>query len=409
MEEGQDVSEFLEESVFRAASFRRALAAPKMSLPSGFFEILRAARYAISLRLLSIQLLAFAPGYLLYLIFTYASLLLSGRSLAAVWAQSGLMPCLFAGPPGQGSEPPLAALVAFGLGVAGLGLVFLLANLAGSRLLWMKRRGVEVYSIREAYDFAFAKFNTVVLALAAVILVIALLAGGGALIGLIGRIPYLGQIVVTGLAWLWLLASLVALFLLVMAGLIFALAPAIVATTEENALEAGFQVAAIVWTQPWRLLLYLAGVLITASIGLLVVAFCVKRAFLLMDGLFAVTMGNEYQNLSTQAQHLLQSWIVARSEWFADSSHWASHTGVAHFFFALAGQARPIAPLELSPWLEVLAHTLALSLLFSAAWVLAYPLAVVNSGLALTYLVLRRIKDGENFLERCQADESTPP
>jgi hypothetical protein len=146
MEEGEGVPEFSDESVFRAASFRRALAAPKMSLPSGFFEILRAARYAISLRLLSIQLLAFAPGYLLYLI-----------------------------------------------------------------------------------------------------------------------------------------------------------------------------------------------------------------------------------------------------------------------FFALAGQARPVAPLELSPWLEILAHTLALSLLFSAAWVLAYPLAVINGGLALTYLVLRRIKDGENFLERCQADESTPP
>ncbi|MDZ7362815.1 MAG: hypothetical protein ONB46_19125 [candidate division KSB1 bacterium] len=393
------MSEFSDESVFRAASFGGALAAPKMKLPAGLLEILRAARYAISLRLLSIQLLAFAPGYLLYLIFTYASLLLSGRSLAAGWAQSGLMPCLFAGGSGQGNEPSLAALIVFGLGVVGLGTAFLLANLAGSRLLWMKRRSTEACSIREAYDFAFAKFNTVVLALAAIILVIALLAGGGALVGLIGRIPYLGQIVVTGLAWLWLLASLVALFLLAMAALIFALAPAMVATTGENALEAGFQVAAIVWTQPWRLLLYLAAVLMTASIGLLVVAFCVKRAFLLLDGLFAVTMGNEYQNLSTQAQHLLQKWIRARSEWFADSRHWASH-----FFFS-----RPIAPLELSPWLEVLAHTLALSLLFSAAWVLAYPLAIINSGLALTYLVLRRIKDGENFLERCQADESTPP
>jgi len=395
MEEGQGVSEFLDESAFRAANLRRTLAAPKMDLRSGLFEVFRAARYAISLRLLSIQLIAFVPGYLLYIIFTYVSLLLSGRSLAAGWAQSGLAPCLFA----VNGSPPAAPLIVFGLGVAGLGLAFLLANTAGSRLLWMKRRGNDACLIREAYDFAFAKFNVVILALAAIILVIALLAGGGVLVGLFGRIPYIGQIVVTGLAWLWLLASLLALFLLVMAGLTFALTPALVATTEENALEAIFQIAAIVWTQPWRSLLYLAGVLMTAGIGLLVVAFCVKRAFLLMDGLFAVTMGNEYQNLSTQAQHLLQSWIVARSEWFADSSHWASH-----FFFA-----RPIAPLELSPWLEVLAHILALSLLFSAAWVLAYPLAVINSGLALTYLVLRRIKDGENFLERYQADESTPP
>jgi len=68
MEESQGVSEFLAESAFRAANLRRTLAAPKMDLRSGLFEILRAARDAISLRLLSIQLVAFAPGYLLYII-----------------------------------------------------------------------------------------------------------------------------------------------------------------------------------------------------------------------------------------------------------------------------------------------------------------------------------------------------
>jgi hypothetical protein len=47
--------------------------------------------------------------------------------------------------------------------------------------------------------------------------------------------------------------------------------------------------------------------------------------------------------------------------------------------------------------------------LFSAVWVLAYPLSIINCGLTLIYLVLRKIKDDENLLERQEADESTSP
>jgi hypothetical protein len=389
MEERQSAPEF------SAKNFSRAIAAPKKNLRFDFVGILRAARYAISLRLLSIQLVAFVPGYLLYIIFAYLGLLLSGRSLATAWRHSGLLPCLFAG-----NEPPsVFTVIVFGCGVAGLCATFLIANTAGSRLLWMKLRGNDAYSIRAAYDFAFDKFSAVSMAPLAVVVVIALFGSGGVLVGWFGRIPYLGQLVVTVFACLWMLASFLVLFMFVIAALAFVLTPAIVATTEENALEALFQIAGIVWRQPWRLLVYLFGVIATAIIALLIVAFCVKRAFIMMDALFATMMGNDYQNLSTQAQHLLQNWSVALGRLFSNYSTWTSP-----FYFS-----RPIAPLELSSWLDVLAHIFALSLMFSAFYVLAYPLAIINSGLTLTYLVLRRIKDGDNFLERYQADESTAP
>jgi hypothetical protein len=185
-----------------------------------------------------------------------------------------------------------------------------------------------------------------------------------------------------------------------MAGISFILTPSIVATTEEDAFEAIFQTASIIWSQPWRLLLYLSGVVLTATVGLVVSAFSAKRAFAIMDALFTVAMGTGYQNLSAQAQYLLQSWTTEAGNWLLS----VVPSVTPYFFFS-----RLHAPVELSPWFNVLAHIFAFSLLFSAVWVLAYPLSIINSGLTLTYLVLRKIKDDENLLERYQANESTSP
>jgi len=392
MEENQGVSESAARSFARAMAASEAIKTP-LRMSCG--EILRAARYAISLRLLSIHVIAFVPAYSIYLLCVYLSLLSTGQSLATAWTEWGLLPSWVA----ISGPPSAAAVILFGLGIIGLGAAFLLANTAGSRLLWMKRRGNIAFSIREAYDFAFGKFGAVIIAPGAVVILIALLASGGVLVGLVGKIPYIGQLVVTGFAWLWLLASFVLLLAFIIAALSFLLAPAIMATTEEGALEALFQIAGIVWSQPWRLLLYLVGVTLTAILGLIVVAFGMKHAFLLMDASFAMMVGNDYQNLSTQAQHLLQNWSAPLGRLLSKAPEVTSH-----FFFS-----RPLMPLALSPWLEVLARIFALSLLLAAVWALSYPLAIVNSGLTQTYLVLRRIKDGKNFLERPDADESTAP
>jgi hypothetical protein len=379
------------------------------SLRFGMIEVLRSARHAISLRLLSIQIVAYASGYAIYFLLTYASWLLAGRAPASVWAESGLLPGLFAG-----SQPrPISAWIVYGLGVGALVIAFLMANAAGSRLLWMKWRGHYAYTVREAYDFALAKMSAIVMAPLAIIFVIGLLAGGGWLVGTFGRIPYLGELLVTGFAWLWMLAALALLLMIAIVAFAVILAPAIVATTEANAAEAIFQTAGIFWRRPWRLLLYLAGVVTVAIAGLIVSAFLVNRAFMLMDALFANAMGADYQKLSTQAQYLLQSWSPAANQ---KLSAFAPAL-VAQFFFP----HHAVTPLALTPWFDVLAHILALSLLFTVVWSLAYPLAIINSGLAATYLLLRKFTEGEtpfgseknfsgeNSLERYQADEPTSP
>jgi hypothetical protein len=400
------VYDHLGESPLGAANLHDRIIAPKASLCFGLVEILRSARYAISLRLLSIQVFVYAPGYAIYALLAYLSFWLAGRSPAGVWAEWGLLPCLFAAI----TAPPLSAWMVYSLGLVALALAFILSNAAGSRLLWMKWRGHHDYSVREAYDFATGKISVILMAPSALVFLVVLFAGGGWLVGMVGRIPYIGELIVTGFAWLWVLAALVMLLIFCIAGLTFILTPAIVATTGEDALEAILQTASIFWRQPWRLLLYLAGVVAAATAGLIVLAFLVKCAFFLMDALFATAMGADYQSLSTQAQYLLQSWSATANRWLVS----VAPGPASSIFFS-----RAATPLELTPWFDVLAHIFALSLLFSAVWVFAYPLAIINGGLTLTYLRLRQIIDsekpfsgdksfsGENPLERCQADEPT--
>ena len=47
----------------------------------------------------------------------------------------------------------------------------------------------------------------------------------------------------------------------------------------------------------------------------------------------------------------------------------------------------------------------ALSLLFVAAWILSYALSTFTVGNTLTYLILRKNKDGENLLQRKDREE----
>ncbi|MDZ7290973.1 MAG: hypothetical protein ONB42_13650 [candidate division KSB1 bacterium] len=145
----------------------------------------------------------------------------------------------------------------------------------------------------------------------AIIIMMAVLASGSALVGLMGRVPYIGEIAVIAFAWLWMLAAFIFLLMLVVTGLVFLLTPSIVATTEEDVLLAIFQTAGILWSQRWRLLFHLLQVAVAAILGWMVLAFGVKRAFLLMNALFAAIMGTDYQNPSTQAQHQLQSCSMA--------------------------------------------------------------------------------------------------
>ncbi|MFQ6113198.1 MAG: hypothetical protein ACE5NG_03810, partial [bacterium] len=207
----------------------------------------------------------------------------------------------------------------------------------------------------------------------------------------LGKIPFVGEIGVSLFTILWVAAALFMLFLAIIAGVALILAPAIIATTNEDAFEAIFQSFSTSWSQPWRFVLYEGIVGVLSVTGFVILAILVKRSFLLMNQLLSFSMGNKFIEVIQQAHNILQGWTTGLNEWIANI-----FGGLTPYFYF----AKDFSALDLPPTLNIAAYVFSFSMMIVGALILSYLLATFNTGSMITYLVLRKLKDDENLLER---------
>ena len=360
-------------------------------------DILRAPRLALSLQRMWIQLLGFTVGYLFYLIFTYAAFAAAGLALETAWLQSGLLPCLFT----VGESLPWWAWLLYAVGCLMLFSALMIANTAAARAIYMTSKGNSFYSWKESYRFAFRKAASVLLTPISLVVIIGLMVLGALVVGLLGKIPFVGELGVSLFAPLWVLSALLLLFLAIVAVVSAVLAPSIIAATDEDAFEAVFQSFSMCWGRPWRFFFYesLTVVLSLASIAGL--GFFIKQAVVITNRLFAAFMGADYINLSNNGQALLQGWTLP-AQGLIDHLYGRFADMI---FFAREFVMIPSAQLPVS--VVISSYIFAVGLLFLAGWVVSYGLAAFTAGNTLLVLVIKKHKDDENLLERKDAEEET--
>ncbi|MFQ5822728.1 MAG: hypothetical protein ACE5JB_01585 [bacterium] len=358
-----------------------------VALRFDFRDLFRSNRLAFSLQRIWIQFLGLSVGYFGYFIFTILSFLIAGKSISWIIDQYGLFPCLLA----TSEQVPLIAKFVFGIGCLFLTIAFLITNTAVSRASFMVLKGNNFYTWREAFAFSLKKSGAVLLSPIAIGLLIVAFLVGAWFIGLLGRIPNLGEIGISLFTLIWISASLFMVFLTLVGGVVFILAPAILATTNEDAFEAIFQSFSTSWSQPWRLILYEGIVGILSVTGFVILAIFVKRSFLLMNELLSFSMGDNYIKLAAHAQYILQSWTLSIKDWLTNI--FGSLT--PYFYFSRDFIAR-----ELPITVNIAAYIFSINMVIVGFLVLSYLLATFNTGSMITYLVLRRLKDDENLLER---------
>ncbi len=350
-------------------------------------DMFRSNRLALSLQRIWIQFVGLIVGYIGYYILTVLSLYLAGLNFTQILSQYGLFPCLFI------LDIPIGLIskIVFSAGCIYLVIVLLITNTAVSRAVFMVLRGNNFYTWREAFAFAIKKSGSIILTPVVIGMLIIAFIIGAWVIGMIGRIPFIGELGISFFSIIWLCASLVVVFLVIVTGVAIILTPAILATTEEDSFEAIFQSFSTTWSQPWRIVIYegIAGGL--SILGFLVMAILIKCAFVLMNNLLSFSMQDAYINMATQAQYLLQSWTLKLepilSRVFGELKQ--------YFFFA-----RDFIPLELSPTLNISAYLVAINMMIVGGLIISYLLATFNSGNTIMYLIFRKIKDDENLLER---------
>jgi hypothetical protein len=356
-------------------------------------DIFRAPRIAFSFQRMWIQFLGLLAGWVGYSILTYLAFLAAGENLAVVWSRFGLLPCAV------GIPMPWYSKLLLVLGILILVYVWLITATAVARAVYMHLKGNNFYTWKEAVRFALKKKGGAVGATPLAILVIIFFTGlGGVIVGLLGRIPYIGELGISLFTILWYAASLFLVFLGLALAVSLLLAPSVLAATDDDAFEGIFQSFSTLASQPWRLILYGLLIKVLSVVGLVVLAFFAKQAWIVMNRVLILGMGDKFADLSYAASYLVQNWVYPAVQWVQVLP--ANVT--SHCFFS-----QEFVATELPVMMTISATITAIFLVFIGMTILSYPLAIFNSGTCILFLILKKKKDDENLLERKDKEEET--
>ncbi len=348
-------------------------------------DIFRAPRLALSGKKILLQFMGLLLGYLGYLLFTYLAFLSAGSSFSETWEVHGLFPL---------SGFPFVAWYSWAIFLIGcmIALIcWLLSSTMVGKVTYEQLKGDDFYSSKEAFRFLKKHFGPALLSPFSLLAFIAFLIICGIIVGLVGKIPYVGEI---GIGIFYLVPLFAAALCLAYVVFIFfvslLLAPAVVATLKEDTFETIVQIFSSVWNQAWRYFLYTGLVGVMAKVGIFVFGYFSFRAVQFIHLTCGVFMKDKLTDITEEAlsyitipQHVLDYF----SNIFA---------GI-NFRFHLP----EIGPGIYLNWSgEVSAFLIAISLIFIIFMVLSYGLAIISTGQTLTYIILRKKKDDENLLER---------
>ncbi len=349
------------------------------SIPSGPRDAASCTRLGLGARKIWAGFRGLLLAWLTWDVFVYLGFLAAGADMAAQWSASRLLPL----PSGLfwSGAVPVALLV---VGVLLVIYVLMRTSLAISWMTFRQLGGDNFYSGPGAA--AFVRAHSAPLLAVPLLLVMALLvAFGVALVaGLISRIPAVGPVLVAlGAVPMWgmmLLATLTIVALLVGIRLV----PVVVACTGGDTFEAVFELFSTLTSRTWLMFRYLVVACLTVLLGGLVFLLFSSAAMALLAWAVGLGAGDAGLGAAMAAGPRLLA-----PEVLPYFSRVISVPGVPEGA-AWGGAAGVIAGLSGTAVLLVL-----LSFLLSSS----------TSAWTVTYLGLRRSRDGVDLLERAAREE----
>jgi len=357
-----------------------------MKMHFNYKDLFKAPRIALSFQRIWVNGLGLIAGYAIYVIISYVGLLVSGFSFSEIWNKSGLLPCAFVY-----QNVPWYGLTIYLVGVAAFLAVLLMVNTAVARLTYMVLRNELFYTWTQAYKFALKKWISVLGAMITFIFMIAFFIIGALIMGLIGRIPYVGELGTALLTIPYVLAALLLFFISIVFLVGINYVPAIIATSDEDALGGVFQSFSITYNQPVRLVTYSTILGFLYVVGGFIFAAAIKYSYLIFSTLFSVGMGEKFSKIAEHALYLVHKTFPGLdsilNQIFGD---WANY-----IYFSQAHYAVQLPVVQ-----DISAYIFAIFLIIFGFFVVGYAEALGNSGLAIVYTVLYKIQEDENLLER---------
>ncbi len=363
-----------------------------------FRDIFRAGHYGFNVRKISVHLFGLVFAYLIYELLVYTSLLIAGGgAVKQFWDTYALLPVC-----------PLVdyafediTVGAMWIGTLILFVCFFLTSTMVSKITIQQLRGDYFFSIKASWGFVKKHWKAVFGTLVGLIVILVLLALIPICVGLLGKIPMVGRVILMFASVLTPFAFFIGLlmaYLLVALAVSLFFAPSVVAAADSDTFETAYQHLAMIWNQSWRVLIYE-----TLLFGVKAICTPIWVIFCLTG--FALAMQPICFLVPTDMQHIM--WRADR--WLGGSiDKLAAISDIDSFKVFKVFDISP-EPTHLPITLDIAAIFMTLSLLFIVGLVIAYLFSIASAGNTLIYTILRKRIDGENLLEVEDEEDVSDP
>ena len=351
-------------------------------------DVFRALRLGWSGKKMVVGFEGLALSYVGYVLLTYLAYVLSGRmSPARIWDTYNLFPRLIP------SYLNWYGWVVYIVGVVFAALVLLLFGSMICKIAHQQLKGDDFYSMGDAGGFLKRNWKAIVFSPLGLLAMFVLCGVCGWIIGLLGRIPYVGEWGFALVAVLTFSAALLTVYIGVVFLLSLVLTPSVVGSTREDTMETVIQLFSTAWSQPWRLVIYEAIMAVLVVVGTRILAAFSGAALWLVSAICGLGMGDKLSQMAGVAMHYLPT-------------AWAtSPLGGVEWLRSIPGVSGVVPQLvsfdSVSNGSVLWAgRLLAIMLIVIGGVVASYAYATWCSGQTLIYIALRKKKDEENLLER---------
>ncbi len=369
----------------------------KRELHWNYKDVFRAARFGFSAKKMWTMFLGILIGTLLYSIFAYLGLLASGLTLQEIWSEFRLIPFPW------GIPLTLGGKILFCIGGILFVITYFLFGTAVAKLTIQQLKGDEFYEVKRAIQHAFKSGKASVLAPIVLIIVIALILLGGVILGLLGKIPYLGELILLLAAIPVIFTVFFLVYLIVAFFVSLFLAPAVAGATRSDTFDTLFEIFSTLNDENWRFIGYEALLYGVKTVAFTFFLYFTGRVFAIIYGVLSLPwlMGQKIVHLADAALSYLPN-LTFPNEW---TFQWVSRIlELTRTDLILYPPTTPSLP-----WPQAILGFLFGILLYLVIFtVLAYWGAMHWAGNTLIFTVLLKKKDDIDLLAEPKETEVTP-
>ena len=357
-------------------------------------DIFRSPRLALSGKKIWLFLKANLFGFTVYWILSYIALVLVGINFSDALNAYGLYPCVYCT-----ENISLISQIVYWVGIVIWILSIFFACTAVSRITYKELKGDDFYSVADARKFVKIHQYPIILSSVSILLIAGFFSLGAIIFALIGKIPYVGEILFALFYILYFFGSVFTVYTLVVLITSLIYSPTIVATMEEDTMGTVFQSYTITWSQPWRLVLYHLILLPIMIIGVTIFKWFWISGYKLINIIFGADwlMGTKLNNIVGWATDLVKPQFSFTN--LINCSTTVDNTVCQQTLLSLKDGA-------ILSSTEYIAGTIVAIVLFILLMsIISYGLSILSVGETIMFTIFKKKSNDENLLDRRDEDD----